>query len=308
MASFSVCAMVWFGPAVIGRFIAHYRALGAGRLHLYHDGPVDHLAGLDLDRVTLVACDAAFWARFPGGRPADMSAAIALCHAEAVRAATTDWIILVDVDEFVTAGAPLAALLDRVPERVEALRVPPLEAVWGPGDDPGADFGARHFRRPFPPRWPEAALQRLLYGDLAPYFGRGLLSHKEGKQILRCGRRYDAFGMHAVWRDGRALGVWAAGLAPGLETLELLHYDAIGFAHWAEKWRRRTSGAILTPGMSPRRQAQAARLAALVAAGDEAGLRRLFRRFYGLSRGQALLLSALGCLVRRDPLAALPPP
>lgn len=297
-AQFSTVSMMREEAGVIARFIDHYRALGAARILIFHDGPIGHLAGLDLERVELRECDAGFWQAL-GGRPEGLEDRQAAVYRHALDLCPEGWMLVVDADEYVFGDRPVATFLDWVPDEVSAVRLPTAEAVWGPGDDIDTAFGSTYFRTAWASARLWRVLRRLVYGGVTPFFRSGVAGHIGGKQFLRTGQSYSLIGNHYAERDGRDISVWAPSLGPEGQGMYLGHFDAIGFARWQEKWRQRISRETVANRMAGTRTAQMKAIATALAAGDPAP-RALFRRLYGLTPAQFRVLSALGYAFRRD--------
>lgn len=297
MAGFSTVSLVRETPDVLLRFAGHYLRAGAGEVLAFWDGD-DPPALPEVAGLTLVSCDAAFWAGL-GGRPDGLEARQAAIYAVGMARAAGDWLLVCDADEFVFGDRPLADWLDAIPPGEDVVRLPVAEAVWGPGDDLGADWGSTHFRTVWPRERLWRLLRRPIYGPVAPFMRRGLLGHIEGKQVLRVGRPYSAIRNMAAERDGRLIGRPAAAISPRLVGQWLGHFDAVGVGRWQEKWRRRIARETLAENMSSGRNAQMALIAERIAAGRGA---ELFASFYGVSRGQYAALRSLGHAFRR-PLA-----
>lgn len=297
LPTFSVTAMMREEPEVVQRFVDFYRAAGAETIFVYFDGPVDLLAGLDLAGVELIECNEAFWQKTSGGRPAALAQGLWATHTRSANHHGSDWLLIVDADEFLTGGS-IRDMLAHVPGHVESLRVRNVEAVWGPGDDITKAFGSTHFRRPMPRRV-SAVIAPVLYGPVAAFFNRGLVGHSDGKHFLRRGAAFTEIGSHDSFHGDRRLGQWAHEVVPGAEDMVIVHYDAVGFERWREKWRRRFSREMPSSTMSPKRAAQMPRIEAAISAGEAEAL-ALFQKFYGLSRVQKAVLLALGRLERHD--------
>lgn len=293
--TFSITAMMRESPDVVRRFLDFYRAAGAEKIFVYFDGPTDTLEGLDLTRTELIECDDAFWQATCGDRPKTLSAALWVTHTRSAGRHNSDWLFITDADEFLTGGS-ISTMLAQVPTDVEALRIRNVEAVWGPGDDIDKPFTSTHFRKPLPKKL-FALLARPLYGRLAPFFHSGLVGHSEGKHFLRRGTPVSEIQSHDSFRDGTRLGRWAHEVVPGAEQMVVLHFDAVSFERWREKWRRRFSKEMPSNTMSPKRASQLPRIEAAVNAGDPEAL-QLFRDFYGLTRWQKTILSLIGGLER----------
>ena len=90
-----------------------------------------------------------------------------VCYRDCLPRCRTPWLLVVDADEFVFADRPLTALLDTVPESVDAISFPTAEAVWGPGDDPDQPFGSTYFRTKWPSELQWRLLRRPIYGAVS---------------------------------------------------------------------------------------------------------------------------------------------
>ena len=287
----SVVSLVREPADVLARFANFYLSTDAVRILLFVDGPPPE--GLPSDpRIAVQVCDDAFWRDLvPGGRTHDLIAMQEAVFTEALRRCETPWLLVVDADEFVCGDRPAAAALAAVPEGVDAVTMPVAEAVWGPDDDLAVPYGSTRFRRPLG-RTASRLATPLLYGRLAPLFRRGLLGHAEGKSFVRKGGAFDVVGCHHPRRGGVPVGRWAEG---PMEAFRVAHYDAIGFERWRHKWRRRLSGLADVPDASPQRLRLMASIAAELDGGEDRA-RALFARLFGLDRGQAALLRAIGGL------------
>jgi hypothetical protein len=211
------------------------------------------------------------------------------------KACQSDWLLVVDADEFVIGPEPICALLQAIPPDVDAIRIPTAEAVWGPGDDLDKEFGCTHLRTPIPKG--SRLMQRIVYGNLAPLFHMGLLGHTAGKHFVRREARIDTVRLHNSLKDGRPVGQWAAAATPKGRGFILAHFDAIGFERWREKWRRRLAGEIKAQDMSAQRKAQMSIIAKSLSEGD-AAMRGTFAQMNSLTKWQCLILQQLGALTR----------
>lgn len=140
MASFSVIVLMKESAAVIMRFAEYYHKIGAAQILVYNDGPLENALtdGLDMDRlaacrVTLIACDDAYWSATPTGRRLeDIQDRQRVIYLEGQPRCTTDWALICDADEFVIDRIPVSKFLDAIPDDVDSVAIDPAEAVWGP--------------------------------------------------------------------------------------------------------------------------------------------------------------------------------
>ena len=290
--------MVREDAPVLRGFVDYYLAQGARRVVLYYDGtcPLTPLAWPGHD-IEIHNIDDAFKSRNASGDPKDLIATQEMIFTQAHAACATDWLLVVDADEFVAVpGQTIAQALRGVPAAVEAVVFPVGEAVWGPEDDLDQEFGCSYFRLSSG-RLDPGLLPRLLYGDIAPLFRRGLLGHFAGKHALRRGVAVDKVGCHASRRNGRQIGVLSTSRQAGLPGSFVAHFDAISLARWEDKWSRRVSDSVRVVAMGRGRSAQ---VHAAGRAVQEGRARAHFQRLYALNRTQARVLRLLGLLRRYD--------
>jgi len=243
MASFSVVALMKEDGAVVRRFIDYYQKIGASRILIFYDGATDHLAKQGVDSVQLkaqgvevVACDDGFWLQETGKIPENIQERLRTAFAIGHVQCEADWMLVCDADEFVIDRMPVSKFLDKIPKTIDSVTIPPAEAVWGPGEDITKTFGSTWFRRPASANiWREL----WIYGPLGILFRRGVLGHSSGKQFVRRGATFDLIHQHYAIRDGHRISVPAVEIDPQLSTVELAHFDAVSYARWYEKFRRR---------------------------------------------------------------------
>ncbi len=210
-------------------FAAHHLALGPERIWLFFDDPEDpaaeHLAGIA--GVTVVRCDSAHWKMTLGKRP-DTHQVRQTMNVRRVHGETgLQWILHIDVDEFLIADRPLAPILAAAADRA-TVRVEPWDALCEPDDagNGGGVFVARHFRRGLRPG-EDPALLREFYGAHAELLPKGVLGHSAGKCFFRTGIEDFKPSIHTARFLGRAHD--AGAFEPGLA---LLHFHAEDRARW----------------------------------------------------------------------------
>lgn len=300
MASFSTVSLMRETPDVVRRFAEFYHAAGVDEVLIYVDGPASVLRGLDVPGLVLIETDEGFWAGLGHECPALLEERQHAVSQDALRRCRSDWLLVVDADEFVFGDRPIPAFLDAIPSGYDSVAVPSAEAVWGPGDAIDTPFGSTHFRLVWKRDKLWKGLGGLVYGrSIARHMQRGLTGHTSGKQFLRAGRDYSWIRNHSAERDGENVTRPARTIDPHLAGVYVGHYDAIGLARWRQKWRQRIERDTLTETMTVNRQGQMAMIADGLAAGEEP-TRALFRAFYGLSRAQYGALAALGYALRRE--------
>lgn len=187
------------GPLTdIARFAAHHLGLGAAEIHLFLDDPCPQAAEFlaKNPRVTVTQCDAAHWA---GARPDAIHRRQMANAARAFRATACDWLAHIDVDEFILADAPLASQLAALPRDIQLARLMPVEALAPV--DPNA---AIHFKSPPASAGQPRAVLETLYPDYGLHLRNGLISHGEGKALMRTGLPGARPGIHTLLLPDRA--------------------------------------------------------------------------------------------------------
>jgi len=228
MASRGLSATIKAPLAEIEAFAAHHLELGAHRLYLYLDDPdPDTQAALKAHpKIRVTACDATHWAKLTGKRPAkhQVRQTANATHAYG-RRAEVDWLIHMDVDEFLWPEAPLPDLLGALPDAALCARVRPIEALAGGGT----------LFKGFIPNGParEAIVDRL-YPTYGRYLKGGFLSHVAGKLFLRTGLGALTVKIHNVFRGEE--------MNPGeveLHGVDLCHCHAQSWEEWIAAFRYR---------------------------------------------------------------------
>lgn len=298
MSGFSVVAMMRESRDVVLRFADYYRRLGASEIFIYFNGPAEEVP--PLPGVELTICTPDFWAEHWGGTVNDvLEDRMRVCYRHAYARCTSDWMLVVDSDEFVFGDRPLAPILATLPRGVESIFFPTAEAVFGPGDDPQEAFGSTHFRTVWERQRLWRTLRRPIYGPASDVMRVGLMGHTQGKHMVRTGLALSSINGHRSKRGETALGVPASKVSPDFANFHLGHFDALSQARWEAKWRYRIDKVVVASGMSGPRQDQMRMVAAAMASDRSA---ELFRSFYCLSPMQYQALALFGKAFRRSGL------
>ncbi|MBL9073818.1 glycosyltransferase family 2 protein [Tabrizicola sp.] len=187
MATWSLVATVKAPEEKLLAFAAYHLSLGAEHLWLFLDDPDQPVPELLArhPRVTVTRCDEAHWTRVGKKRPPAHQNRQAQNARYAYRKqATSDWIVHIDVDEFILAPRPIAAILDDTPPETIVMKLEPFEAMHDPllPDD---IFTSREFRGALRHEyWPR---RRAALGPYRKVIRDGMLSHSVGKVIYRTG-------------------------------------------------------------------------------------------------------------------------
>ena len=135
MATWSLVATVKAPEEKVLAFAAYHLSLGADHLWLYLDDPEQPVPALlaSHPRVTVTLCDEAHWARVGKKRPPAHQNRQAQNARYAYRElVTSDWIVHIDVDEFLLTPRPIAAILDDTPPETIVMKLEPFEAMHDP--------------------------------------------------------------------------------------------------------------------------------------------------------------------------------
>ncbi len=271
-------------------FIDYYVQFGADRVRVFYDGAADLVRGCD--PAVVIRCDCAFWREVAGQRPVVVEDRQRDVYRHAYATARSDWVVFVDIDEFVFGKPPAREVFTRMGRQVDSIRFETAEAVYSRSATGQEEYGAAYFRRPCS-RALSVVLPHLLYPGVGHLFIRGLLGHSRGKHAVRAGLDGVSVGLHDSLRHGAPIAEANASTVPAGERLLLAHYDAISLDQWREKWRRRLAHDD-TKEMGRKREWQMALFRNHHSRGQE---EKLFRQLYTIGRWQLHFLRLLGLVV-----------
>jgi glycosyl transferase family 2 len=235
-----LAATVKAPAADILAFAAYHLDMGAHRLHLFLDEPnpqtLVHLKAHPKIRVT--TCDESYWKRINKRRPVkhqvrqSLNATFAYHHK-----AEVDWLIHMDVDEFLWSDVQIDVALAALPACVQSARIRPIEAMAGDGTAFKAFIPANKNR--------DATVTRLYptYGD---YVKGGFLSHVQGKVFVRTGVPDMELRIHSVFQNGDR-DVDQTELA----DIDLCHCHAPSWDRWMDTFQYRLEKGSYRPDLSP---------------------------------------------------------
>lgn len=209
-------------------FTAYHLQAGAHRIYLYLDAPcpeaIPHLQGHPKVRVTI--CDAEHWQKVNNGRPAKHQNRQTLNATHAYhRRVEVEWLIHMDVDEFLVSDQPITAHLAGLDAGTPTLRVRPMEQLSGDGSV---------FKAFVPPNGQRDAIVKTLYPTFGGQIKGGFLSHLAGKVFTRTGLENVTVKIHNAFQDGVELK--GADMLPGLD---LAHCHAKSWEDWHAAYRYR---------------------------------------------------------------------
>ena len=210
------------------RFAAYHLEAGARRLHLYLDAlsPEAEARLAEHPKVRVTNCDKAYWKRLTGKPPVkhQVRQSMNATHAYA-KGPQVDWLIHMDVDEFLVAKRPVAEILKSLPEDQDIARIRPMEALAG---TPG------RYKAFIPPGPDRARIVEEIYPTYGRYVQGGFLSHLAGKVFVRTGMDGIRLQIHNAFRGGD--------LIPGPEQqagIDLAHHHAKDWTQWLAAYRYR---------------------------------------------------------------------
>lgn len=230
MTTWSLVSTVKATEEKVLAFAAHHLSLGAEHLWIYFDDPDQPIpaALASHPRVTVSLCDEDHWSRVGKKRPPQhqnrQTQNARYTYRERV---TSDWIVHIDVDEFIHSPRPIAAILDEAPAETIAMKLEPFEAMHDPllPDD---IYTSREFRGALRhEHWPR---RRAALGPYRKVIRDGMLSHTVGKMIYRTRVPGLLPRLHAVMIDKEFLKVpdWQP-------DMKLLHFHSQDRTDWLSR-------------------------------------------------------------------------
>ncbi|MGC1495180.1 MAG: glycosyltransferase family 2 protein [Sulfitobacter sp.] len=225
------------------RFAAFHLEAGAHRLYIYLDdeNPVAFGALKAHPKVRVTQCNAAWWAKKTNGRPAKHQARQTMNATHAYhRKAEVDWLIHMDVDEFLVSDQPIAAVLAGIPANLLSARARPMEALAG---------DATVFKGFIPGGPARDKIVKDIYPTFGPHIKGGFLSHLAGKVFIRTRLPDIEVKIHNAFQSGDE--VKGADLDQG--TLALAHCHAKTWEAWLTAYRYRLSKGSYRSELSPNR-------------------------------------------------------
>ena len=296
MARWGIAATIKAPTEDILRFCAHHLDLGASRLLLYlDDARADQAAVLSAHpAIDVMLCDAGYWEK-RGRRPVkhQVRQTRNATHAYRRKARDLDWLIHMDVDEFLWPDGDIAAHLTALPATTACGRVRPAEAL---SDGDGTAYKA--FVPPGPARH---AIVARLYGDYGAHIKGGFLSHVAGKLFVRTGMADLSVRIHNVFLPDNSKPEES-----DLADVALLHRHAHGWDAWIAAYRYRLEHGSYRSELGPAIQRDKGGITLhdyftrLEAEEGEAGLRRFYDTVCADTQAHRAALEAEGLLRLHD--------
>lgn len=252
------------------RYAAYHLDRGAHRVYLYLDDEnLKAYAALKAHpKCRVQTCDAAWWSKQATRRPEKHQVRQSLNATHAyTRKADTDWLIHMDVDEFLVAKTPVDDILTGLTAPVA--RVRPMEALAGSA----AAF--KGFVSGGPDR---TAVVRDLYPTFGASLKGGFLSHLAGKVFVRTALPEVTLRIHNAFQKGEEVK------GPDLpqDTLALAHCHAKTWDDWLGAYRFRLDRGSYRAELGPNKPRDQGGLsmnelfAQITANGGESALRAFF--------------------------------
>lgn len=228
MTTWGVSATIKAPADEILHWAAYHLDAGAHRVHIYLDD-ANQLAFDALNthpKVRVTLCDEEYWRNRKGRRPPThqvrQTANATLAYR---RRPEVDWLIHIDVDEFLVADAPIAGTLAALPPTTLTARIRPMEQLSG---NPTLFKG-------FVPNGPD---RMKIVADLYPTYGGylkgGFLSHLAGKVFVRTDLEKIHVRIHNVFQAGEMIPT--SERQPGID---LAHAHAKTWEAWLSAYRYR---------------------------------------------------------------------
>ena len=295
MTTWGLTATILAPTPDILRFAAYHLDQGAHRLYLYLDADTpDAYAALKAHpKVRVQTCDAAHWKRLMGRRPDKHQARQTLNATHAyVRKAEVDWLIHMDVDEFLVPEDSVARTLSSVPATTTSARVRPMEQLGGASDA---------FKAFIPSDGSRQARVAALYPTFGKHLKGGFVSHVAGKLFVRTGLDDITVKIHNAFQGDQML---AGAAEPG--DLSLAHCHAKTWDAWRAAYGYRLDKGSYRSELKPATRPDKGGMTLhdlfrwLEAEQGEAGLRAFYDEVIGDSADMRARLSAQGLLRRVD--------
>jgi Glycosyl transferase family 2/Sulfotransferase domain len=289
--TWSIVATVREPLRLVRAFVAHHLAAGAERINLYFDDPFDTAFDYlnDIERVSAIRCDSAYWEAETVKRPRDHRKRQIHNANRTYATCKSDWLIHCDADEFLVSHHNIGGLLAVFAKDMQVLRVHPVERTFAfRYDDDTLEFDGHFKGMENTPR----SLGHDLYGELGRLFPFGFQGHTDGKLFARTGVEDRRVLLHRVRDNGTP--IISEGIAE--EDLCLAHFCPLGFEDWENKYRRRVDDPRYFRSLQPNVQERFGLYEKARLKGGDDSVRQLFEDLSVMDRRQLDVLEKNGSL------------
>ena len=253
-------------------FAAYHIEAGAHRLFLYLDAPCPKAMPFlqAHPKIRVIVCDEAYWLQRRNSYPEKHQIRQTLNATRAYRrqASDLDWLIHIDIDEFLWSKTPIHRILADLPQEVFCARARPIESL-------GSNGTAFKAHMPRTPR--RSAIVQNLYPKFGDYLKGGFLSHEQGKVFARTGADNVTFRIHNVFVNGASNPDQVE-----LPPVDLCHLHSKNWDDWIAQYRYRLQKGSYRSELKPNRSRENGGttlhevLSMLEAEEGEAGLRSFY--------------------------------
>ncbi|MEO9684492.1 MAG: glycosyltransferase family 2 protein [Tateyamaria sp.] len=219
MTTWGLSATILAPTPEILRFAAYHLDQGAHRLYLYLDEENETAFGFlkAHPKIRVTTCNTAHWKKLVGKRPAKHQARQTMNATHAYqRRVEVDWLIHMDVDEFLVPQVPISDVLGKT--NATSARVRPMELLGGSSDA---------FKAFIPPNGERRALVDQIYPTFGKHLRGGFLSHLAGKLFVRTGLKDMSIQIHNAFQAGEIMQD-----AVELVQVDLAHCHAKSWDDW----------------------------------------------------------------------------
>ena len=221
------------------RFAAYHLQAGAHRLFIYLDdeNPTAFNALKAHPKCRVTTCDGTFWAKHGQRLEKHQARQSANATRAYQRRAEVDWLIHIDVDEFLISEQGVGRILGQIPADTLAARIRPMEALSGDGTA----------YKKFIPSGPDREqLVRKLYPTYGDYVKGGFLSHLAGKLFVRTKLDNTRLQIHNAFQGKTAIPA-----IDQLQGIDLAHAHAKTWEDWHANYRYRLNHGSYRDGLAP---------------------------------------------------------
>ncbi|KEJ89442.1 glycosyltransferase family 2 protein [Sulfitobacter donghicola] len=247
MTKWGIVATIKADTAAILRFAAYHIELGAHRIYIYLDAPNPEAqeALRNHPKTRVVRCDEGYWKRLNGDRPDMHQPRQTLNATRAYKRARdeVDWLIHMDVDEFLVADTPIAETLAALPDGTQCARARPMELLAG--CDPQVEAAFKTF---VPANGKREQVVSALYPTYGEHLKGGFLSHIAGKLFVRTGIEGLKFRIHNAFVKGETNPNHVE-----LPDLHLAHFHALDWDTWYSHFEYRLNEGSYRADLGPAR-------------------------------------------------------